>query len=99
MVGSGILQAGAIDTRPLNVRARLLGVPVPFCDVSVIVMQQFAAIKYLGWTYSMQSELALLGMACAPATGSYTVCHPLHDTARIKLPTARDEHDWRGHRK
>ena len=99
MVGSGILQAGAIDTRPLNVRARLLGVPVPFCDLSVIVMQQFAAIKYLGWTYSMQSELALLGMACALVKWRAGVCRPMQDTARIKLPTARDEHDWRSHRK
>lgn len=66
--------------------ARPLGIRVRFLTLSVIVMQQLAAILLLRRTYSTEKELALLRCAVKRRAGA---CRT-QDTAKIKLPTARD---------
>src|SRR5262249_34177544 len=83
---------------PPTTRARLIrcaGIPLPF---GVIVMQQFAAIALLHGPTPRRNELAFLSSLCV-VKGRAGVCRPMQVTVRIKLPPARDAHDWRVHQR
>src|SRR5215467_15852853 len=108
MVLAGAREAAAASRRLQRVmrrtryqpttRARLIsfsGIPLPF---AVVAMQQFAAISLCDGPIPHRDELAFLSSLCA-VKGRAGACRPMQVTVRIRLPPARDAHDWRVHQR
>src|SRR5262252_11035467 len=79
-------------------RARLRGVQVCFCLFSVIVVQQLAGISLLNGPRPRRMNWPFRDSVCAVRRRA-GACRLMQVTARIRLPTARDAHDWRVHRR